>query len=127
MYRLDWGQSLFTTRLPGPYGTTGPLFPTGSQAYSQDSFYPVSRENGSGQAASGRFIFGPDLPVTAFSARTAYSENRIAQISCPVHVSDPPLLHTPMMIPVPGCISAVVHIAAQLYHMAKTLDGLWIF
>jgi hypothetical protein len=32
---------------------------------------------------------------------------------------------TPMMIPVPGCFSAVVHIVARLYHMAKALDGLW--
>jgi hypothetical protein len=71
--------------LPGPYGTTGPLFPpeakhtlaTGIKTPS----HPVSRarQTRSGQAASGRFIFGRTCRYS-ISARTAYSENCIDQI-----------------------------------------------
>ncbi len=58
-------------------------------------------------------------------ASVAYSEDCIDQISCPLHDAHPPSHTAPMMIPVPGCLSAVVHIGARLYHMAKTLGGLW--
>jgi hypothetical protein len=66
---------------------------TRSQAYSQHSFYPVSRENGSGQAASGRFIFGPDVPVTAFSQELSTAKTVLMNSSCPLQDADPPPPH----------------------------------